>query len=207
MNDIAGLRDQSAIPPGLWEDFVRDHMSQVQRHAFRLTGHPQEAEDLAQEVFIRAFQKVTAANPVSIDAWLYRVTTNLYIDSARRRRCLPQDPLSRSLAGRLVGVEPSPDEALDAGTFDQDVEAALKGLSPSHHAAVVLCDVEGLSYLEVASRLGIKLGTARSQIHRGRAQMRVALAHRSTGLPWESPRRARGELRRRTRREPWSGAV
>ena len=63
--------------------------------------------------------------------------------------------------------------------FDADVEAALASLAPDFRAAVVLCDVEGLTYEEIADVLGLKLGTVRSRIHRGRAQLRAALAHRA----------------------------
>jgi RNA polymerase sigma-70 factor (ECF subfamily) len=65
------------------------------------------------------------------------------------------------------------------GLFDADVESALADLPPDFRAAVVLCDIEGLSYEEIADVLGLKLGTVRSRIHRGRAQLRAALAHRA----------------------------
>jgi RNA polymerase sigma factor (sigma-70 family) len=181
MNVLSDTRVQGGPSPVAWDTLIREHRSRVLRHANRLTGDLQEAEDLTQEVFSRAFQKLVAADPVSVGAWLHRVTTNLFIDSVRRRQRRPQVPLSTSVAERLVDVELRPDEVLDARTFDEDVEAALAGLNPSNRAAVMLCDVEGLSYVEVASKLCIKLGTARSQIHRGRAQLRVALAHRSVG--------------------------
>ncbi len=193
MTDNARPRDQVVISSWSWDDLVRDHLSRVQRHAYQLTGELQEAEDLAQEVFIRAFEKVAAAEPVSVDAWLHRVTTNLFIDSVRRRQRRPRASLPRSVEERLVGVGPAADEALEARTFDEDVEAALAGLSPRHRAAVMLCDVEGMTYLEVASALRIKLGTARSHIHRGRAQLRQALAHRSTDSDRTGPSTAAAE--------------
>ena len=68
---------------------------------------------------------------------------------------------------------------LDDQTFDGDVQAALDALPPDFRAAVVLCDLEGLPYEEIAATLGIKVGTVRSRIHRGRAQLRAALAHRA----------------------------
>jgi len=67
---------------------------------------------------------------------------------------------------------------LDAA-FDPDVEAALQSLAPEFRAAVVLCDIEQLTYEEIAATLGVKIGTVRSRIHRGRAQLRRALAHRA----------------------------
>jgi RNA polymerase sigma-70 factor (ECF subfamily) len=74
---------------------------------------------------------------------------------------------------------PPPDHQVLDGLFDADVEAALGALGPEFRAAVVLCDIEGLSYEEIASVLDLKLGTVRSRIHRGRSQLRRALAHRA----------------------------
>ncbi len=82
------------------------------------------------------------------------------------------------MAHRLPGSEPTPAEAFDDTHLDDDVQAALKALPPEYRAAVVLCDIEGFSYEEIAATLGVKLGTVRSRIHRGRAQLRTALEHR-----------------------------
>jgi RNA polymerase sigma-70 factor (ECF subfamily) len=82
------------------------------------------------------------------------------------------------MAHRLAGSEPTPAQAFDDSHLDDDVQAALKALPPEYRAAVVLCDIEGFSYEEIAATLGVKLGTVRSRIHRGRAQLRAALQHR-----------------------------
>ena len=82
------------------------------------------------------------------------------------------------MAHRLPGSEPTPAQAFDDTHLDDDVQAALKALPPEYRAAVVLCDIEGFSYEEIAVTLGVKLGTVRSRIHRGRAQLRSALEHR-----------------------------
>ena len=76
---------------------------------------------------------------------------------------------------------PAPDDHFHDQRFDDDVERALATLPPDFRAAVVLCDVEGLPYEEIAEILGAKLGTVRSRIHRGRAQLRAALQHRAPG--------------------------
>src|SRR5262249_21257469 len=86
--------------------------------------------------------------------------------------------LGEDAAGRLSGDEPTPAQAFDARHLDGDVQDALAALAPEYRAAVVLCDIEGLSYEEVAATLGVKLGTVRSRIHRGRPRPRVALEHR-----------------------------
>src|SRR5208282_5720808 len=110
-------------------------------------------------------------------------TTNLFLDSARRRQRIRFEGLADEMAHRLAGSEPTPAQAFDDSHLDDDVQAALKALPPEYRAAVVLCDIEGFSYEEIAATLGVKLGTVRSRIHRGRAQLRAALEHRRPRRP------------------------
>ena len=167
---------QWALPT--WEDIVRTHSARVYRLAYRLTGNPHDAEDLTQEVFVRVFRSLSSYTPGTFEGWLHRITTNLFLDSARRRQRIRFEGLGDEMAHRLAGSEPTPAQAFDDTHLDDDVQAALKALPPEYRAAVVLCDIEGFSYEEIAATLGIKLGTVRSRIHRGRAQLRSALGHR-----------------------------
>ena len=161
-----------------WEDIVRMHSARVYRLAYRLTGNPHDAEDLTQEVFVRVFRSLSSYTPGTFEGWLHRITTNLFLDGARRRQRIRFEGLADEMAHRLPGSEPTPAEAFDDRHLDDDVQAALKALPPEYRAAVVLCDIEGFSYEEIAATLGVKLGTVRSRIHRGRAQLRAALEHR-----------------------------
>src|SRR5579871_3801498 len=161
-----------------WDEIVRAHSARVYRLAYRLTGNQHDAEDLTQEVFVRVFRSLSSYTPGTFEGWLHRITTNLFLDMARRRQRIRFEGLGEDAAGRLSGDEPTPAQAFDARHLDGDVQQALAALAPEYRAAVVLCDIEGLSYEEVASTLGVKLGTVRSRIHRGRAQLRVALEHR-----------------------------
>jgi RNA polymerase sigma-70 factor (ECF subfamily) len=161
-----------------WEDIVRTHSARVYRLAYRLTGNPHDAEDLTQEVFVRVFRSLSSYTPGTFEGWLHRITTNLFLDSARRRQRIRFEGLADEMAHRLAGSEPTPAQAFDDSHLDDDVQAALKALPPEYRAAVVLCDIEGFSYEEIAATLGVKLGTVRSRIHRGRAQLRSALEHR-----------------------------
>ena len=97
----------------------------------------------------------------------------------RRKQRIRFDALGDDAAERLPSREPSPQQVFNDAHFDADVQQALDTLAPEFRAAVVLCDIEGLSYEEIAATLGVKLGTVRSRIHRGRSQLRKALAHRS----------------------------
>jgi RNA polymerase sigma factor (sigma-70 family) len=181
MSDVFGAQWRAPS----WDEVVRTHSARVYRLAFRLTGNRADAEDLTQEVFVRVFRALDNYRPGTFEGWLHRITTNLFLDLARRRarirfEALPED------AERVPGRERSPEQVFHDDNFDDDVQRALDALPPDFRAAVVLCDIEGLSYEEIAATLGIKLGTVRSRIHRGRTLLREALAHRA-------PRQAGGE--------------
>ncbi len=170
------------VPP-TWDEVVRNHSTRVYRLAYRLTGNQHDAEDLTQEVFVRVFRSLSSYTPGTFEGWLHRITTNLFLDQVRRKQRIRFDALADDAAERLPGREPSPQQRLDDRTFDADVQAALDALPPDFRAAVVLCDLEGFSYEEIAATLGIKLGTVRSRIHRGRALLRAALEHRAPTAP------------------------
>lgn len=164
--------------PPSWDEVVRTHSARVYRLAYRLTGNQHDAEDLTQEVFVRVFRSLSSYTPGTFEGWLHRITTNLFLDMARRRARIRFEGLNEDAPDRMRGREPTPAQAYDDRHFDPDVQRALDELAPEFRAAVVLCDIEGLSYEEIAATLGVKLGTVRSRIHRGRTQLRNALAHR-----------------------------
>ena len=181
---------ETVIPewtPPSWDDVVREHSARVYRLAYRLTGNMHDAEDLTQEVFVRVFRSLPSYTPGTFEGWLHRITTNLFLDMARRRQRIRFEGLGNDAVGLLRDDEPTPAQAFDARHLDSDVQAALDALAPDYRAAVVLCDIEGLSYEEIAVTLGVKLGTVRSRIHRGRAQLRTALDHRRPRHPGHSP--------------------
>lgn len=165
-----------------WEQIVTEHSARVYRLAYRLTGNQHDAEDLTQETFVRVFRSLSSYTPGTFEGWLHRITTNLFLDQVRRRRRIRMDPLGDD-ADRVAGPVGlgSPERGYEHANLDHDVQRALDALSPEFRAAVVLCDIEGLSYEEIALTLGIKLGTVRSRIHRARAQLRGSLAHLAPG--------------------------
>jgi len=165
--------------PPTWEQVVQEHSARVYRLAYRLTGNRQDAEDLTQEVFVRVFRSLSSYTPGTFEGWLHRITTNLFLDQVRRKQRIRFDSLPDDAGDRLAGSgDLAPERAWEHNNLDHDVQRALDTLPPEFRAAVVLCDIEGLSYEEIAATLGVKLGTVRSRIHRGRAQLRAALAHR-----------------------------
>jgi RNA polymerase sigma factor (sigma-70 family) len=170
--------EAAAWTPPSWEEIVREHSARVYRLAYRLTGNTHDAEDLTQEVFVRVFRSLGGYTPGTFEGWLHRITTNLFLDMARRRQRIRFEGLGEETESRLGGAEPTPAQAFDDRHLDGDIQAALKALAPEYRAAVILCDIEGLTYEEIAAALNVKLGTVRSRIHRGRAQLREALEHR-----------------------------
>ncbi|MFZ1287380.1 MAG: RNA polymerase sigma factor SigE [Candidatus Phosphoribacter sp.] len=162
-----------------WDEIVTQHSARVYRLAFRLTGNPYDAEDLTHDVFVRVFRSLHSYTPGTFEGWLHRITTNVFLDKMRRKQRIRFDALPDDAAARMATREPGPEQVFTDTHFDDDIQRALDALSPEFRAAVVLCDIEGLSYEEIAATLGIKLGTVRSRIHRGRSQLREALAHRA----------------------------
>ena len=162
-----------------WEEVARDHGRFIYTVAFRLTGDRDDAADLTQEVLLRVKKGLTTYRPVSIEGWLSRITTNLFLDEVRRRRrrpteALPDDP------ERVLPPAAAADDVLTSVTLGADVQAALLALPEEFRAAVVLCDVAALSYGEISDVLGVPVGTVRSRIHRGRLLLRSALTKAAT---------------------------
>jgi RNA polymerase sigma-70 factor (ECF subfamily) len=165
--------------PNDWAAIVSEHSARVYRLAYRLTGNRHDAEDLTQDVFVRVFRSLDSFEPGNFAGWLHRITTNLFLDRARRATRIRMDGFTDGSELRVMGTETLPEDAVHDAGFDPDIEAALASLPEKFRVAVVLCDVEGLSYDEIADVLGVKVGTVRSRIHRGRTQLRESLAHRA----------------------------
>ncbi len=162
----------SGVPT--WEEVARNHGRFLYTVAYRLTGNDDDAQDLVQEVLLRVRRGLGTYQPGNLEGWLSRIATNAFLDEVRRRRrraveLLPDEP------ERVIPPEPGADVAAEAEALPDDVYQALQRLTPDYRAAVVLCDVVGLSYEEISATLGIPIGTVRSRIHRGRAQLREAL--------------------------------
>lgn len=165
--------DPAAMPS--WEELVRQHADRVYRLAYRLSGNQHDAEDLTQETFIRVFRSVRDYQPGTFEGWLHRITTNLFLDMVRRRARIRMEALPEDY-DRVPADQPTPEQIYHDARLGADLQAALDSLPPEFRAAVVLCDIEGLSYEEIGATLGVKLGTVRSRIHRGRQALRDYLA-------------------------------
>ncbi len=155
-----------------WEEVARRYGRFLYNVAYRLAGNDDDAKDLAQEALLRVRKGLESYQPGSMEAWLSRIVTNVFLDEVRRRRrrpveVLPDDP------DRILPPSAAADAATDS--LSDEVQAALRTLPEDFRAAVVLCDVVGLSYEEIGEALDVPVGTVRSRIHRGRRQLRAAL--------------------------------
>jgi RNA polymerase sigma-70 factor, ECF subfamily len=168
----------------LFESLLRSSYRQAYSLACRLTGNPAEAEDLVQETFLRAyrfFHRYDESLPFT--SWLYRIMTNAHIDSVRRKGrlktlSLEQPANSTSAPWEVPDHESAPDRSLMQDTMGEHVQAALQTMTAEFRTAVLLADVEGMAYEEIAEVMQTSIGTVRSRIHRGRKQLRKFLTKR-----------------------------
>src|SRR6187455_1682285 len=180
-------------------------MDSLYAAALRMTRNPADADDLVQETYLRAYRGYGGFQEgTNLKAWLYRILTNTYINSYRAKRRRPEESDLEEvedlyLYRRLGGLEAAAtgrsaeDELLDVYT-DDEVKAAIESLPEQFRMAVLLADVEGFSYKEIADILDVPIGTVMSRLHRGRKQLQKGLWEfaRDRGLLPEPARHGAG---------------
>ena len=176
--------------PALKARFERDAvplLSGMYSSALRMTRNPSDAEDLVQETFLRAYRGFSGFREgTNLKAWLYRILTNTFINSYRKRQREPQTVPDDNvedwyLYDRLAAQSStaSAEATVLDSMPDEDVRAALDALPEGYRMAVLLADVEGFSYKEIAEILDIPIGTVMSRLHRGRRALEKALWERT----------------------------
>lgn len=156
------------------------HQALVFNLCYRLMGHRQAAEDAAQEAFLAAWRRLGSLRG-QLRPWLLRIASNACLDEQRRRSRRPSGSLELALeSGVAEPADPAP--ALEAvhlqGEMRRELETALSRLPQEQRLALILCDVEGLDYAEIAAVAGVSLGTVKSRISRAREKMRGILSSR-----------------------------
>jgi len=170
--------------PARFEDDVVALLPQLYSAALRLTRNPADAEDLLQETLLRAYRGYgTFKAGTNLRAWLYRILTNSFINRYRRQSRRPAEVelgeledlyLYRRLGEQSGATRSAEEEALER-FVDEDIKAAVEALPENFRIPVLLADVEGFSYKEIARIMGVPIGTVMSRLHRGRKALEKAL--------------------------------
>ena len=167
-------------------DLTMEYMGSLYSAALRMTRNPSDAEDLVQETYLKAYRGFGGfEQDTNLKAWLYRILTNTYINSYRAKKRRPDESDLEEvedlyLYRRLGGLEAAAagrsaeDELLDIYT-DDEVKQAIEALPEQFRMAVLLADVEGFSYKEIAEILDVPIGTVMSRLHRGRKGLQKKL--------------------------------
>jgi RNA polymerase sigma-70 factor (ECF subfamily) len=179
----AGLVERCrAGDSGAWDEIVREHTRRVYNFCYRSTGRVEDAQDLTQEVFIKAYRGLDQFQPerAAFTTWLTSIARNAVVDHFRRtKKDRLTDSIDASAADderpgselQIVDTNPSPQDRLDARDAREKVEAALQHLSPEYREVLILRDLQDMDYAEIAALLKLPEGTVKSRISRGRAEL------------------------------------
>ena len=169
-----------------WEAVVKSYGKRIYNLSYRYTNRRDEAEDLTQEILIRVYQNLKSyrAESGSFQNWLLRVARNLIIDHYRQVRRYPQTGGSEELETMHIKDEkaPNPQRAIEQVEASQFLQDGLQSLSPELKEAIVLRDLEGMAYNEMADLLSVPEGTVKSRINRGRLELAKLLLKRRSLL-------------------------
>jgi RNA polymerase sigma-70 factor (ECF subfamily) len=166
-----------------FEDLARREERALYRHAARIVGPGPDAEDVVQDAFLSAWKSIRSFEGTSFRAWLFRIVTNRALDRIRAQKRRPELPLEPAVDEEAAWAEPAapgPDLAEIASGREMlvIVEEALKGIPEEQRAALLLRDVEGFAYEEIALMTNVEIGTVKSRIHRARVAVRNTLVLR-----------------------------
>ncbi|MDI6711418.1 MAG: sigma-70 family RNA polymerase sigma factor [Thermoanaerobacterales bacterium] len=172
---------------GAFEELVTLYQDRVYALSYRLTGNGADAQDLAQETFVKAYTGLKGfRNQADFGTWLHRITVNLWINARRRERpSVSLDAPVQTADGEVQRVvaataEEDPAELAERAEFRQAVQAALRDLSREHRAVLVLREMQGYNYDEIARVMDCSLGTVKSRLNRARQALKDKLAHMLT---------------------------
>jgi RNA polymerase sigma-70 factor (ECF subfamily) len=171
--DVAVLLDRCRQGDQLaWEALVRQYQGRVYAVAYHYVGNAEDARDLTQEVFVKLYRTVDGVEADLLLSWIVRVARNACIDFLRRRRARPaQSEESLEEMEHLSTPLPDPEEQWQAGSRRRLIHRAMRGLSLLNREMIILREIQGLSLEEIASLLGVPLGTVKSRCNRARIEL------------------------------------
>ncbi|MDJ1169875.1 sigma-70 family RNA polymerase sigma factor [Roseofilum sp. BLCC_M154] len=180
------LRCQAGLRPDklVFAELVRRYQSHVNRMLYHLAPDWQDRADLGQEVWIRVYRNVKRLNdPAKFRGWLSRITTNLFYDELRKRKRV-RPPISLDAPRHYDGEEiswdipsddPGPQESLTTTEFYEQLQQAIADLPETFRTTIILREIEGMAYEEIAEITGVSLGTVKSRIARARQRLQIQL--------------------------------
>jgi RNA polymerase sigma-70 factor (ECF subfamily) len=180
------LRCQEGLAPNsaAFAELLRRYQSHVDRILYHLAPDWQDRADLAQEVWIRVYRNIKRLNePVKFRGWLSRIATNLFYDELRKRKRVsysisldaPRRVEDGEIDWDIVSDYPNPDETLVTTEFYERLQLAISDLPEAFRTTIVLREIEGMAYEEIAEMTGVSLGTVKSRIARARAKLQSVL--------------------------------
>lgn len=167
-----------------FEQLIADYEKRILNYCFRMLGNLSDAEDAAQEVFVKVYRFIDSFNgQSSFSTWLYRIASNVCLDLLRKAKRQPKDTVSihqeneegESYSIAIEDTEPDPYERAQLSEAQRVLKEALNQLSDEHKQVVILRDIEGLSYEEIAEAMGIAPGTVKSRLNRARQVLKKLL--------------------------------
>jgi len=172
MDDIELIRDSQNGDLDGFNELVRRYQKMAYNLAFRMLGDAQAAEDATQEAFFSAWKNIRRFRGGSFKAWVLQITANACRDQLRRLKRRPAVPLETLPYDPPSVSAESPEDYAIRKELGEHVQRGLTTLSHEQRMAVILCDIQGLSYAEVAEVMECSLGTVKSRLNRGRTQLR-----------------------------------
>jgi len=174
-NESALRRDQDAF-----EAAAMPFLDALYNTALRMTRNPQDAEDLIQETYLKAYRHYDKFQPgTNLKAWLFKIMKNTFINEYRKRQLAPpasdfaeiEETFESEVSDEALRQIKNPEEEALENVLDEDVQRALDGLPADYRMVVLLADVEGFAYREIAEILDIPVGTVMSRLYRGRKKL------------------------------------
>ena len=202
-NEVAGARPKEDRVE--FEKAAMPYLDSLYNTALRLARNAQDAEDLVQETYLKAYRAYAQFTPgTNLKAWLFKILKNTFINEYRKRQAVPkesdfaaiEESFENELAPEARGQIKNPEEEALEIAFDENVQKALDALPADYRMAVLLADIEGFSYKEVAEILEIPVGTVMSRLYRGRKLLEETMLQYA---------RSRGYLRADERPARWRG--